>query len=122
MDGSLATQPDKLLHMLFIRQVVRDDQLARMKACGAIANIQPSFVPADAAWAEECLPQKLLDASYPWKTLMESGNPTNMIRLPNVILLLAHRPRRWPNSKPTLGQRLLAENDWYPAMPRGPEI
>ena len=28
-------------------------------------------------------------------------------RLPNVGLLLAHRLRRWPYSKPTLGQRLV---------------
>ena len=31
----------------------------------------------------------------------------NMRRYPNVGLLLAHRPRRWPNSKPTLGQHLI---------------
>ena len=30
-----------------------------------------------------------------------------MRRLPNVGLLLAHRLRRWPNSQPTLGQRLI---------------
>ena len=31
----------------------------------------------------------------------------NMRHWPNVDLLLAHRLRRWPNSKPTLGQRLM---------------
>ena len=30
-----------------------------------------------------------------------------MRRRPNVGLLLAHRLRRWPNSKPTLAQRLM---------------
>ena len=34
-------------------------------------------------------------------------SPANMRRYPNVGLLLAHRLRRWPNSKPTLGQRLM---------------
>ena len=33
--------------------------------------------------------------------------PANMRRWLNVGLLLAHRLRRWPNSKPTLGQRLM---------------
>ena len=32
-----------------------------------------------------------------------------MGRLPNVGLLLAHRLRRWPNSKPTLAQRLMLD-------------
>ena len=30
--------------------------------------------------------------------------PTNAIRSPNVGLMLGHRLRRWPNSKPTLGR------------------
>ena len=30
-----------------------------------------------------------------------------MRRWPNVDLLLAHRPRRWPNSKPAMDQRLM---------------
>ena len=33
--------------------------------------------------------------------------PANMRRWPNVGLPLAHRLRRWLNSKPTLGQRLM---------------
>ena len=34
-------------------------------------------------------------------------SPANMRRWPNVGLLLAHRLRRWPYSKPTLGQRVM---------------
>ena len=33
--------------------------------------------------------------------------PANMRFWLNVGLLLVHRLRRWPNSKPTLGQRLI---------------
>ena len=33
--------------------------------------------------------------------------PANMRRWPNVGLLLVQRRRRWANSKPTLGQRLI---------------
>ena len=33
--------------------------------------------------------------------------PANMRRWPNVDLLLGHRRRRWANSKPALGQRLV---------------
>ena len=35
------------------------------------------------------------------------ANPSNMRRWSNVGLLLAHRLRRLPNSKPTLDQRLM---------------
>ena len=34
-------------------------------------------------------------------------HPENMSRLPSVALLLAHSLRRWPNSEPTLAQRLM---------------
>ena len=33
--------------------------------------------------------------------------PANMERWPNIGFLLAHHLRRWPNSKSTLGQRLM---------------
>ena len=40
-------------------------------------------------------------------------SPGNMRRWPSVGLLLAHRLRRWPNSNPTFGQRLIfAESRW----------
>ena len=35
-----------------------------------------------------------------------------MRRRPSVGLLLVHRIRRWPNSKPTLAQRLMFAGQW----------
>ena len=44
---------------------------------------------------------------YCWPTDYDVGPKVNMRRWTNVGLLLAHRLRRWPNSKPMLGQRLM---------------
>ena len=41
------------------------------------------------------------------------AHPANMRRWHNVCLLLAHRLRRWPNSKPALGQRLMFAAQGY---------
>ena len=37
---------------------------------------------------------------------VKKSYPANMKRSPYAGLLLAHRLRRWPNSKPTFAQRL----------------
>ena len=45
--------------------------------------------------------------------LSKRYNQANIRRRPNFGLLLAHRLRRWPNSKTTLGPRLMfAGNSW----------
>ena len=59
---------------------------------------------------------KLVDRAARWPIkeayvqcfMVSKGNcPANMRRWANVGLLLAHRLRRWPKSKPTLAQRLM---------------
>ena len=55
-------------------QVLRHDQLAKMREHGVIASIQPQFVPSDAAWLSSKLPQQLLSLAFPWKSLLEAGN------------------------------------------------
>ena len=54
----------------------------------------PGGMPLKEAW--------LFDWVDYWHTY-----PANMRRWANVGSLLGHRRRRWPNSKPTLGQRLI---------------
>jgi predicted amidohydrolase YtcJ len=44
-----------------------------MKALGMVANIQPQFVPTDARWVEDFLPDQLMGCIYPWKTLTKAG-------------------------------------------------
>ena len=39
------------------------------------------------------------------------ADPANMRRWPNVCLLLDRRRKRWANSEPTLGQRLMFAGD-----------
>jgi len=54
-------------------QILGDDLVRRMATMGVIANIQPSFVITDAAFAIKRLPPHLIPHSYIWKTLLESG-------------------------------------------------
>ena len=59
------------------------------------------------AYISELLPRVQENRTY---IVTDSDNgliPANMRRWPTVGLLLTHRLRRWPNGKPTLGQRLM---------------
>jgi predicted amidohydrolase YtcJ len=73
-----------------------------------VANIQPSFVPTDAAWVDKFVPDSVLPYAYLWKTLMKSGiicaggsdapveHPSPIKGLYDAI----YRPRKhlWPKS------------------------
>eukprot|EP00659_Diplonema_papillatum_P022647 gene22647-34661_t len=63
--------------MLTHCQILRKGLIDRMARRGIIANVQPQFVPSDAAWAAERLPEDLLAYSYVWKTLLTSGVPVS---------------------------------------------
>ena len=54
-------------------QILRADLLDRMLSHGVIANIQPQFVPTDARWLQQLLPQQLADYAYSWKSLFDKG-------------------------------------------------
>ena len=44
---------------------------------------------------------------------VQRGPPENICQQTNAGLMLVHRLRRWPNIKPTLGQRILfAGKQW----------
>jgi predicted amidohydrolase YtcJ len=54
-------------------QVLREDLVERMRAIGAIADVQPQFSVTDSKWASERLPDELLQWSYCWRTLLKRG-------------------------------------------------
>lgn len=54
-------------------QILGKDLIDRMRDLGAIANVQPSFVPTDMRWARNRLDPRHIPYSYAWKTLIESG-------------------------------------------------
>ena len=54
-------------------QIVREEQLSKMRERGVIASIQPQFVSSDARWLSSKLPQQLIDCAYPWKSLLRAG-------------------------------------------------
>jgi len=55
-------------------QILGADLVARMRALGAVANVQPSFVPTDMHWvAKRGLRPEALRYAYAWKTLMDAG-------------------------------------------------
>lgn len=54
-------------------QVLGADLIEKMKRLGAIANVQPSFVPTDMKWVQNRLSLDHQKYSYAWKTLLEHG-------------------------------------------------
>jgi len=54
-------------------QVLGPDLVELIAANGVIANVQPSFVPTDAAWINARLEKSKLPWSYCWKTLLLAG-------------------------------------------------
>jgi predicted amidohydrolase YtcJ len=54
-------------------QVLRGDLIARMRALGAVANVQPQFVASDARWVDKKLSAALRPFAYAWRTLLREG-------------------------------------------------
>lgn len=63
--------PDRLIHA----QVIRPDQMERLKKLQAVIDIQPRFVVSDFPWVMERVGESRHSWLYPWKTLLESGIP-----------------------------------------------
>ena len=64
-------------HLYFLNslilQILREDQLERMRNMGVVANIQPSMLVTDCQWLEQRVPKELLKCSYAWKSLADKG-------------------------------------------------
>ncbi|CAM9621649.1 unnamed protein product [Laminaria digitata] len=54
-------------------QVAGPDLVKRMRALGAVAAVQPSFVPSDAAVVTKRLSPSVHSSCYPWRTLLHAG-------------------------------------------------
>jgi hypothetical protein len=61
--------PVRIIHA----QVVRRDQLARLKRLPVVLDVQPVFLCTDLYWIESRLGKKRMADTYLWKTLMENG-------------------------------------------------
>lgn len=62
-------------HRLIHAQVLRPEQIARMKKFGdrLALDLQPRFVPSDFPWVQERIAEPYWQTSYAWKTLLEGG-------------------------------------------------
>ena len=56
-------------------QVVRIEDLARFKALGVIASMQPSHVSDDLRWADERLGPGRVAGAYAWRGFLDAGVP-----------------------------------------------
>ena len=61
--------PFRIIHA----QMVREDQLERMKTLPVVLDIQPIFLCTDLYWIEKRLGRERMKIAYLWKTLMKSG-------------------------------------------------
>jgi predicted amidohydrolase YtcJ len=69
--GTNAASRDRIEHS----QVVDPEEIARYKALGIIASMQPSHLLTDMHWAVERLGRQRSRYSYAWKAFLESGVP-----------------------------------------------
>ncbi|MEW6546178.1 MAG: amidohydrolase [Bacillota bacterium] len=56
-------------------QVMRPDLFRRMKACGAVADLQPRFVSSDKRFAQKRLGPARAPLSYAWRSFLDAGVP-----------------------------------------------
>ncbi len=100
-------------------QVIRLEDLPRMKAAGLVASMQPTHATSDMPWAEKRLGKERLAGAYAWRRVLEAGVPLAFgsdfpIELPDPLHgLYAARTRQDAEGKPEGGwladQRLTGE-------------
>jgi predicted amidohydrolase YtcJ len=75
--AALKANPDKTGARLRIEhaQVVRKEDLARFKALGVIASMQPSHASDDMRWAEARLGAERAQGAYAWRWFLDAGVP-----------------------------------------------
>lgn len=67
--GYGTTRPIRIIHA----QMVRNDQLERLKKLPVVLDVQPIFLCTDLYWIESRLGKDRIKTAYLWKTLMENG-------------------------------------------------
>ncbi|HXR97415.1 MAG TPA: amidohydrolase [Terriglobales bacterium] len=60
-------------HRIEHLQVVAPADVARMRALGVIASVQPSHLLSDARWAADRIGPERVAHSYPWSTFLKQG-------------------------------------------------
>jgi len=60
-------------HILNHSQMIRADQIPKIKKFGLSCSIQPQFVESDAPWCLSAVPDELHSALYTWKTFLNEG-------------------------------------------------
>lgn len=66
-------RPDSLPVRIIHAQVVRSDQLERLKTLPVVPSDQPAFLCTDLHWIESRLGKKRVRDSYLWETLTDAG-------------------------------------------------
>ena len=66
-------KPESLPVRIIHAQLVRSDQLVRLKTLPVVLDVQPIFLCTDLHWIESRLGEERVRDSYLWKTLAESG-------------------------------------------------
>lgn len=74
IEAVLASQPELGLPIRIIHaQMVREDQLERLKKLPVVLDVQPIFLCTDLYWIESRLGRDRIKTAYLWKTLMQQG-------------------------------------------------
>ncbi len=73
--NAAATKTPHLRHRIEHLQIVRPEDLPRMKAAGLIASMQPTHATSDMPWAEARVGPTRLAGAYAWRRVLEAGLP-----------------------------------------------
>jgi len=72
---SAETDTRRLRHRVEHLQIVRLEDLPRMKEAGLIASMQPTHATSDMPWAEARVGPSRLAGAYAWRRVLEAGIP-----------------------------------------------
>jgi predicted amidohydrolase YtcJ len=56
-------------------QIIAPEDVARMKAVGAVASMQPTHATSDMPWAEARVGSERIKGAYAWRTMLDAGIP-----------------------------------------------
>ena len=113
-EPSTVDEPNAGRHRLEHAQLLRAEELDRMKKLGVIASMQPTHATSDMPWAEARLGPERIQGAYAWRSVLEKEIPLAFgsdfpVEQPEPLLgLYSARTRQDPSGEPTAG--------WYPAQ------
>lgn len=117
--ASAETKTQHLRHRIEHAQIVRLEDIPRMKTAGLIASVQPTHATSDMPWAETRVGPERIEGAYAWRRFLDAGVPLALgsdfpIEQPDPLHgLYSARTRQDPTGAPPGGwrpdQRLTAE-------------